>query len=320
MKSFTIDIDTLQTVAAAVLDENAVLLEANAGFLRLLPATFTRPIGAKVARFFIQPAFATLSAAAESGADVSHRGLLTIGDHAGKTRTLNGRVWRTAGTIRILAEYDIAALEALNDAILDLNRESSVARHALSQANVSLSQREEQSVAASLTDALTGVGNRRRFDQALEAEISRVRRNGGVLSAIMLDIDHFKRINDQYGHGAGDKVLANLGTLLQSQFRPTDIATRYGGEEFVVLMPHASLAQAASKAEQLRSLLAGQIMEPLENAVTASFGVAQLLGEEDREGFLVRIDTALYQAKAEGRNRVVVAAPAKGLTMRAVTD
>ena len=308
MKSFTIDIDTLQTVAAAILDANGVLLEANAGFLRLLPATFTRPIGAEVARFFIQPAFAALSAAADSGAGDGYRGLLTIADHAGKTRTLHGRVWRSASTLRILAEYDIAALEALNDAMLDLNRESSVARRALSQANVSLTQRAEQSVEASLTDALTGVGNRRKLDQALQAEISRVRRNGGVLSAIMMDIDHFKRINDEYGHGAGDRVLVNLVTLLKSQFRLTDVVTRFGGDEFVVLMPYADLARATSKAEQLRSLLAGQIMEPLENTVTASFGVAQLSGEDEPKSFLARIDTALYQAKADGRNRVFVAA------------
>ena len=84
--------------------------------------------------------------------------------------------------------------------------------------------------------------------------------------------------------------------------------TRYGGEEFVVLMPYADLARATSKAGQLRSLLAGQIMEPLENAVTASFGVAELSGEDEPKSFLARIDKALYQAKADGRNRVVVAA------------
>ena len=308
MKSFTLDIATLQTVAAAILDENAVLLEANAGFLRLLPATFTRPFGARVARFFIQPDFAALSAAAASGADDGYRGLLTIGDRAGKTRTLHGRVWSVAGTLRLLAEFDIAGMEALMGTMLDLNRESSVAQHALSQANVSLSQREEQSVEASLTDVLTGVGNRRRLDQALQTEISRVRRNGGVLSAIMMDIDHFKRINDEYGHGAGDTVLANLGTLLKLQFRLTDVVTRFGGEEFIMLMPYADLARATLKAEQLRSLLAAQIMEPLENAVTASFGVAQLSDEDEPKSFLARIDTALYQAKADGRNRVIVAA------------
>ena len=83
-------------------------------------------------------------------------------------------------------------------------------------------------------------------------------------------------------HGAGDRVLANLGTLLKSQFRLTDVVTRFGGEEFVVLMPYADLARATSKAGQLRSLLAGQIMEPLDNAVTASFGVADLSGEGGR--------------------------------------
>ena len=97
-------------------------------------------------------------------------------------------------------------------------------------------------------------------------------------------------------------MLANLGTLLKSQFRLTDVVTRFGGEEFVVLMPYADLALATSKA--------GQIMEPLENAVTASFGVAEWSGEDEPKSFLACIVKALYQAKADGRNRVVVAASA----------
>lgn len=308
MKLFVVDLESLLTVAAGVLDTNGVLLEANAGFLRLLPASCSQPIGARIARFFVQPAFAFLGAAVDKDANDGYCGLMTIGDYAGKTRTLYGRVWRTPIGIQVLAEYDIAELERLADAMLDLSRESSVSHHALSRANVALQQREVQMVETSLTDALTGVGNRRKLDQALAAEISRVRRNGGSLSAIMTDVDHFKRVNDVFGHGAGDKVLARVGELLRSQTRATDIVTRFGGEEFVVLMPHTTLAQAASKAGQLRSMLAGQIMEPLENAVTASFGVAELADEEDQEAFLGRIDTALYQAKADGRNRVVVAA------------
>jgi len=343
VKAFAIDVNTLQTVAAGVLDANGVLLEANAGFLRLLPDRGGTPMGVRAARYFIQPDFATLVRAVQGNAAEGYRGLMTIGDSAGKTRTLRGQVSGADNRLRVLAEYDIAELERLNESILALNRDSSVTQHALTQSNVSLTQsnvsltqsndslgqsndslaqsnvtltqanvtltqREGQLVEASLTDALTGVGNRRKLEQALAIEISRVRRGGGSLSAIMADIDHFKRVNDVYGHGTGDKVLAHFGALLRSMTRPTDIVARFGGEEFFVLMPNTPLAQAAAKAEQLRSALAAERIEPLEEPITASFGAAELALDETGEALLKRVDTALYQAKEGGRNRVITAA------------
>jgi len=310
VKSFPVDLEALQTVAAAVLDEDGVLLEANAGFLRLLPPGLAKPIGSRVGRIFIQPSFAALRATMSKDGQDSYHGLLTIGDYDVRSRTLRGRVWHTAAGLRVLAEYDIAELERLNDAMLDLNRDSAVVQHTLAQSNVSLTQRQGQLVEESLTDALTGVGNRRKLEQSLAIEVSRVRRGAGSLSVIMADIDHFKRVNDVYGHGAGDKVLAHLGALLKSTTRPTDIVARFGGEEFFVLMPHTSLAQAALKAEQLRAALAAQIIEPLTEPVTSSFGVAELSPEEEGQSLLGRVDAALYQAKETGRNRVVAASAA----------
>ena len=305
MKSFSVDLNALLSVAAAVLGIDGELLDANAGFLRLLPEGSAQPGGHRVARFFIQPDFAALVAAADRGGEEGYRGLLTIGDYSGKTRTLCGRVWRTETGIRLLAEYDIVDLERLNDAVLELNRKSTVAQDALTRANVAMKRHEVEIVEESLTDKLTGVGNRRKFELALAAEISRVHRHGGTLSAIMADVDHFKRVNDDYGHGAGDKVLARLGELLRSQTRVTDIVARFGGEEFFVLLPHTGLAQAAAKAEQLRIALAAEIIDPLPRPVTSSFGVAELSAGEDGESFLRRVDKALYQAKEAGRNRVV---------------
>ncbi len=307
MKAFAIDVATLQTVAAGVLDGSGILLEANAGFLRLLPDRGVTPIGAKVARYFIQPSFAALLLAAGENAAEGYRGLMTIGDIAGRTRTLRGQALGARNGLRVLAEYDIAELERLNEAVLALNRDSSVTQHALTQANVSLKEREGKLVEDSLTDALTGVGNRRRLEQALVIEIARVRRDGGTLSAIMADVDHFKRVNDVYGHDAGDRVLTQFGALLRSQTRLTDVVARFGGEEFFVLMPQAGIAQAAAKAENFRSTLAAARFDPLDGPVTASFGVAELALDETGEGLLKRADTALYQAKESGRNRVVTA-------------
>jgi diguanylate cyclase (GGDEF)-like protein len=175
----------------------------------------------------------------------------------------------------------------------------------LSRANVALKARESILVVESLTDALTGVGNRRMLERAVAAEINRVERHGGALSALMMDIDHFKRVNDEYGHAAGDRVLARFAALLRAQTRPTDIVTRFGGEEFVVLMPHTPLVPAAAKAEQIRAAIAAERIEPLATPLTSSFGLAELAQGEDAASFLGRSDAALYKAKDGGRNRVV---------------
>lgn len=310
MSSFPADFAALQTIAAAVLDNDGVLLEANAGFLRLVPPGLTEPIGTRISRMFIQPTFAVLAATTARDGHASYDGLLTIGDYSATSRTLRGRVWRTATGLRLLAEYDIAELERLNEAMLELYQESTVAQHSLTRSNVSLTQRQGQLVEESFTDMLTGVGNRRKLEQALVLEVSRVRRGAGSLSVIMADIDHFKRVNDVYGHGTGDKVLANFGTLLRTQTRPTDVVARYGGEEFIVLMPHTNLAQAMSKAEELRAALAAQVIEPLTEPVTLSFGVAEFSREEEGQSLLSRVDAALYQAKESGRNRVIAAGAA----------
>jgi diguanylate cyclase (GGDEF)-like protein len=319
MKLFKVDLEALLTVAAAVIDADGVLLDANAGFARLLPASFTKSMGAKVSRFFIQPNFAMLIAPGDGNVSgngngsgngsgiVTYTGLMTIGDYSGRTRTLRGKVWRTDIGIRVFAEYDIDELEKLNDTMLDLHRQSSVAQHALMRANVTLKQREVQTLEASLTDTLTGLGNRRKLDQAVAVEIDRIRRHGGTLSAIMMDIDHFKGINDRYGHGAGDKVLARMGAIFRTNTRSTDIVARFGGEEFMILMPHTVIVQAAVKAEQLRGAISGEIIEPLIDPVTASFGVAELSTLEEAESFFERVDMALYSAKKSGRNRVCLA-------------
>jgi diguanylate cyclase (GGDEF)-like protein/PAS domain S-box-containing protein len=161
-----------------------------------------------------------------------------------------------------------------------------------------------------LTDPLTGVGNRRRLDEALRTEISRMHRYDGRLSAVMTDLDHFKRINDRHGHQVGDQVLQKFARLLQSHCRDIDLVARFGGEEFVILMPEVGLDEARACAERMRATLAQATIPPLAEPVTASFGVAELAPGEDGEALLRRADEALYAGKAAGRDRVTVAAGA----------
>jgi diguanylate cyclase (GGDEF)-like protein/PAS domain S-box-containing protein len=158
-----------------------------------------------------------------------------------------------------------------------------------------------------LTDALTGIANRRRLDEALRAELNRVSRYGGRVSVVMADLDWFKRVNDEYGHAVGDAVLQRFAQLIRRQCRDTDLAARFGGEEFLVLMPEAGAKEAAAWAERVRVLQERELVPPQRLPITATFGVAEYSPGEDAEGLLHRVDDALYRGKSAGRNRVQLA-------------
>lgn len=160
----------------------------------------------------------------------------------------------------------------------------------------------------SFEDALTGLRNRRYFDEALYRETQLSNRQQHTLSLLICDIDHFKRFNDEYGHEAGDYVLKTLAHLMHEFFRETDIPCRYGGEEFVVIMPNATLVNAVDKAEALRNTIAKKSIEFNGDDlghITISIGVASLsLHSLNSEQLLTEADKALYKAKQLGRNRV----------------
>jgi diguanylate cyclase (GGDEF)-like protein len=162
----------------------------------------------------------------------------------------------------------------------------------------------------SLHDALTGLLNRRAMEETLEARVRSSRRNGDGFVVMMLDLDYFKRINDDFGHAVGDLALKHVSKLLQDALRDVDRLARFGGEEFVVLMPGATLSQAQPVAERLRELLAANPL-PLETSrvtMSVSIGVAEWRGHnDDASELLLRADSALFQAKVQGRNRVVAA-------------
>ena len=162
---------------------------------------------------------------------------------------------------------------------------------------------EEELRALSITDSLTGIHNRRYFQDRLKAEMVRLNRTSGNLSVIMLDIDHFKRINDQHGHAVGDGVLQELCRRISQRLRRTDVFCRLGGEEFMVLCPHTDGEQAYSLAMELWASLRSAPMDPV-GIVTASFGVASWRVDEGIDGLLLRADSAVYVAKQAGRDRV----------------
>lgn len=165
---------------------------------------------------------------------------------------------------------------------------------------------------ASRYDALTGLLNRRAAQETLEDELQRSRRLGEPFSVLMIDVDHFKSINDMHGHAVGDRALQHLGTLLSAQMRDIDRVGRWGGEEFIVVLPGTPLAQAQEVAERLRERAQALPARWQERAVstTVSLGVSQWAGPSDElAALLARADAALYRAKANGRNRVEVEPP-----------
>lgn len=156
-------------------------------------------------------------------------------------------------------------------------------------------------------DPLTGLSNRRHFQAMAEHEVTRSRRSGEPLALVMADVDFFKRINDHHGHGAGDTVLMHIGELLLHTGRQQDIICRWGGEEFLMLLPNTDAAGAEVVAERVRRTVGSFEVDHAGHSIasTLSFGTTTLRPDESLDDALRRVDRALYRSKAEGRNRVV---------------
>lgn len=162
---------------------------------------------------------------------------------------------------------------------------------------------------SALRDPLTDTGNRIAMDQTLQREIEMSRRHSQPLSLLMLDIDHFKHINDTYGHSAGDEVLKAVAASIKNQLRNVDMVFRFGGEEFMILLSNTSREAAAMVGERLRFAVQAQdyVAEGNRVDLTVSLGCSTLLPGESAESLLRRADSALYVAKREGRNRLAMA-------------
>jgi len=158
----------------------------------------------------------------------------------------------------------------------------------------------------SMTDQLTGLHNRRYFDEQFKLEYLKILRNSNKLCLIMIDIDYFKTINDKYGHQVGDMVLKEFSQLLISRIRTTDTLSRWGGEEFIIMLPETSISNGAIIAEKMRVAISEREFETV-GKLTASLGVAEVNADiESNNEALINADNALYRAKRNGRNRVVV--------------
>ncbi|MFP3980418.1 MAG: transporter substrate-binding domain-containing protein [Desulfobacterales bacterium] len=207
-------------------------------------------------------------------------------------------------TLLLLQILGAAAL--LLSLFLFWNRKLARLNRKLGAAHEALAIKSRELERLSITDPLTGIFNRMKFEDILLNEIKRVQRTRQPFSVIMLDVDHFKEINDSYGHQAGDIVLQELAGFLQASVRKADTLGRWGGEEFLILCPETTGKGAAVLAEHLRGLIATRRIT-VAGRVTCSFGVAQHRPGEGETQLLSRVDRAMYRAKKGGRNRVELA-------------
>lgn len=168
-----------------------------------------------------------------------------------------------------------------------------------------LREAQAQLVEMAVIDSLTGLLNRRAGLKRVKEELSRQHRTGNMVACLLMDVDHFKKINDSFGHLAGDEVLSQIGRLLAECTRKHDVVFRYGGEEFLLLLPDTNLPDALSTAEKIRTMIAALSFSfNPQSFCTASIGITMMEKDESIESLIARTDQALYQAKSEGRNRI----------------
>jgi diguanylate cyclase (GGDEF)-like protein/PAS domain S-box-containing protein len=203
----------------------------------------------------------------------------------------NGQLIETLGVTRDISERKRHEAELLR------------ARDETAAANQALQAATAELIRLATTDALTEARNRRHLEQVAETEMAAARRYGQPLSLLMCDIDHFKSVNDRHGHPAGDRVLVELAQRVRPHLRAPDVLARWGGDEFIIMLPHSTLADALQLAERLRELAASEPF-PQVGTVTTSIGVADLQADESLDEWLERADQPLSEAKSGGRNTV----------------
>ncbi|RKG50127.1 diguanylate cyclase [Corallococcus sp. AB011P] len=276
----------------------------------------------------LAPRFDVLAASdADAGVELAreHRPDLVLldrflpsGDGLAVLETLQGDV-RTemVPVIFLTGDADEATLErCLEMGAVDFIHKPASSRELLARIDRAVRQSEQQRKLQVLaqTDALTGLANFRALSVRLEDEFKRAQRYGYALSVVVIDLDHLKAINDGMGHDVGNRAILALATLMQGNLRESDFAARFGGDEFVVLLPHQTSLEAAVFAERLRSELRGVNVQrgdgrPAPFGLSISVGVADHTADSPRESteaLLKAADAALYEAKREGRDRVVV--------------
>ncbi len=230
-----------------------------------------------------------------------------------REQELEYRIVRADGEIRWVRSYDRqftsddGKLQLVQGLILDITDER-IHQEELQRANDHIQEQNRMLARLARTDPLTGLLNRRAMQEQLQREIRMIGRGRRVFSILLLDLDHFKAVNDKYGHRAGDRVLLNLASVLSEQVRGSDIQSRWGGEEFMVLFSGTGIADARRVSEKLLDWFSSHstVLDDDEIFVTFTGGLVEARDGDTVDTLFARADRALYQGKADGRNRIVV--------------
>ena len=292
-----------RAIAVALISDDGRIVEANEGFLMTL-AGITEGF---TTSNFIEPSFNLLCHSPAQADGLIYHGLLTLGAPEGARRAFSGRVYRMNQMLFVAAEMDITAFEQMNDEIGKLKSELDDVRRQLSKRNHALQSALVEMTELKRQDPVTGLANRVILDQRMEEEIKRWERSRRPLALMLMDMDAFTKINADYGREVGDEVLKHVATVVMQAVRSIDVAVRYGGQEFAILLPETNEMGALIVAERLRMDLEGQIMLPVLEPATASFGVAVYLSGEQREELYARAWRALKHAKTHGKNTITMA-------------
>jgi diguanylate cyclase (GGDEF)-like protein len=295
-------VDSLQVVRAYLIDLRAFLFAASNGDLSR-KISLDGFAGGCLKSLQANLRHMTWQTKMVAGGDFSQRAEF-MGEYSESFNSMVAKLDRTM-------EELVAKKTELSQANQELRKEIAIRQ----ETEAALRKSREKLRQLAMTDSLTGLFNRRHFNRMALKEIDRALRYSRPLSVIVMDLDHFKKVNDLFGHGTGDRVLVLVGDILREILRSTEISARYGGEEFIVLLPETSAVPAADVAERLRLRIEGRVLEVPRGSinVTASFGVSDALdrsapmtGSQRLSELISSADRAMYSSKESGRNQVTV--------------
>ncbi|MCB1478413.1 MAG: diguanylate cyclase [Rhodobiaceae bacterium] len=231
----------------------------------------------------------------------------TVGEYGRELTEASNTLSKTSTVeqAKIVVKRVLSATQSMEERNNDLERQLRESRQQITDLQDNLEAVRTETI----TDVLTGLANRRHFDQSLERLMSSERQENSELCLIMCDIDHFKRFNDTYGHQTGDQVLKLVGATLKQSVKGRDIAARYGGEEFGIILPQTNYDSACVVAEQIRTAIMKKELVKRSTGetlgrITMSFGIAVMNDTDTPDCIIARADAALYKSKRDGRNRV----------------
>ena len=294
--------EQMSSIVMVIINSNLEIIDCNQGLIKLLNLSH-EPVGRKISDFISTESTKTIPLPLPN--EIHPFKFLFQGENTfsflvyGAIIGLNDSYLIIGEKPVLTGDSTISTISSLNNELTDLVRELNKKNKALEKANATIQKLMN-------TDPLTNLWNRRYFMNQLETAFSFANRHLSPLSLVMADIDHFKTINDTFGHSVGDQVLIDVSNIFIKDSRIEDIVARFGGEEFIFLLPQTHFLVAANLAERLRKMVEDYRFSQIEFQITVSFGVTEKTQFDTLESLLKNVDDALYQAKRKGRNQTFI--------------